>query len=172
MGSRKGLTAAFIIAVAALIAASCSTDGCMENQSSLPLAGFYNSRTKASMPLDSIQVMGIGVPGDSLLYTIGTRLTEVYLPFRATAASTSYCFHYGYKALEANEMNDTLTFHYTASPYFAGEECGAMYRYHINRLTYTRHLIDSIKIVDSLITNTATQQLNIFIATADEGADK
>ena len=157
--------------IVSLITAGCNTVGCTENQSSLPLAGFYSSSTGTTLQLDSVEVRGIGAPGDSMLYTPGTRLTEIYLPFRATATETTYLIHYCNQQLSDPSLNDTLHFVYTTSPYFAGEECGAMYRYNIQRIEYTCHLIDSIVIVDSLITNVASQQIHIFYRTSTAKED-
>lgn len=164
----------FLAVVLACFISGCNTVGCMENQSSLPLAGFYDSSTGSAIQLDSIEVKGIGAPGDSLLYVSGTRLTEIYLPFRTTASQTTFCLHYCNRQLSDPSLNDTLKFAYTAMPYFAGEECGAMYRYNVTRVEYTSNLIDSVVLVDSLITNVAVQQIHIYFRTskAEEGNDR
>ena len=67
--------------------ASCNDDSCYENGSSLPLAEFYMNGAKST--ITGITVMGIGVPGDSLLADSGS-LNEIYLPLRASTSSTSY----------------------------------------------------------------------------------
>ena len=45
-----------------------------------------------------------------------------------------------------------------------------MYRYRIDRIDYTRHLIDSIGCRDSLITNIDTEWLQIYFKIADPDA--
>lgn len=172
---RTGLFAALTASVMmACCVAGCTNGSCTENQSSLPLAGFYNSATKGTVSLDSLEIHGIGAPGDSMLYTPGTPLTEIYLPFRNGSHSTGFCISYRYRELDNPALNDTLTFGYDSSPYFAGEECGAMFRYRLKSLSHTTHLIDSITVVDSLITNKPIQQLHIFfkVTDADEGSDQ
>lgn len=155
---------AYILAGVALLAAitGCNTSGCLDNGSSLPLAGFYNTAGQA-VEIDSLAIHGIGAPGDSLLVAPGTAVSEVYLPLRSTSSTTSYVLHYAYQGLDSVAYNDTITFDYTSSPYFVSEECGAMYRYHIDRLAYTTHLIESIEITDSLITNTNLQRIKIYM---------
>ena len=60
--------------------ASCSNNGCEENSSSLPLAGFYSSQTKTSIAIDSLTVYGIGSPGDSAIIRNQSSTKQVYLP--------------------------------------------------------------------------------------------
>ena len=103
-----------------------------------------------------------------MLYSSGQALNIVYLPFRNSANETSYVFHYTQQDISGDEYNDTLTFGYESLPYFASEECGAMYRYDIKRLDYTRHLIDSVVITDSLITNTDVERIKIYFRTSSD----
>lgn len=149
-------------------AQGCNTSGCTENQNSLPLAGLYTTGADGrpqAVTIDSLEVGGVGAPGDSLLYGSGMELSQVYLPLRSTATSTSFFFHYTQEAISSDALNDTITLSYTSSPYFASEECGAVYYYHIDKMSYTRHLIDSVAIVDSLITNTDVERMKIFFRT-------
>jgi len=120
------------------------------------------------MMLDSIDLGGVGAPGDSLLVRSGESVTSLYLPFRSDAGSTSFFIHYDYKeqGLDNPEFDDVITFHYTSEPYFASEECGAYYIYHIRKLEYTTHLIDSVVIADSVITNVDLERILIYIRTA------
>lgn len=146
---------------------ACNTSGCTDNQSSLPYAGFYSSADGQSMSVDSLDINGLGAPGDTMLYVAGTSLSNVYLPFRATSDVTSYCFHYAQRGIDDSAYNDTLTFTYTSSPYFASEECGAMLRYEIKGLKYTRHLIDSIAVTDSIVTNSDIERIKIYFRTSE-----
>lgn len=149
------LVAAFLALVLAVLP-GCNTSGCTDNQSSLPLAGFYDVRGRA-VTVDSLEISGIDAPGDSVLYNGRERLSEAYLPLRAQGSSVQYRFYY--KNLE---QADTLTFDYDAFPYFASEECGAMYRYRLLAFYYTRNFIDSVAVLDSVITNSPQQQLKIY----------
>ncbi len=159
----------FILSTLLLIGvtSSCNTTGCTENQNSLPLAGFYSMTTKTSIEVDSISIGGVGVPNDSLLINNGKGISRVYLPFRTSKQSSTFFIHYEQKALSAPELNDTMTFDYTSSPIFVSEECGAMYFYRITRLTYTKHLIDSIGITDSLINNIDSERIKIYFRTTE-----
>ena len=163
-----------VIAVCSwIVVSACSNVGCTENQNSVPLAGFYSMSTKQSIMPDSIAVGGVDAPNDSLLLGPGTRASQVYLPFRSTRPSTEFYIQYKQKSLDYPWLVDTLKFDYTATPYFASEDCGAMYHYLITSFTYTRHLIDSVAVTDSLITNIDIESIQIFFRTSDpdEGDD-
>lgn len=161
-------TALLITALCALpLLEGCNTTGCTDNQNALPLAGLYSYETGKSITVDSIEIGGIGAPNDSLLYDVYEKMSVVYLPFRSTAERSSFYFRYSQQALAQHSVADTLTFTYSSSPYFVSEDCGAMYFYRITSLAYTRHVIDSIAITDSLVTNSDTERLKIFFRTGD-----
>lgn len=155
-----------IVGVISFIVYACSSDGCLENRSSIPLAGFYDSQG-SSITLDSVRITGIAEDSVPPLSEEGTRVSQVYLPMRATMDNTSWQFAYMWKYLSEYNLADTISFDYDANPYFASDECGVIYRYKITQLRYTTNLIDSIKILDSLITNIDKQQIKIYFRTAD-----
>lgn len=136
--------------------------------------GFYDYTTGQGISLDSLDFGGVGAPGDSLLIHSGQRCDKVYLPFRDGGSPTVFFIHYDYKeqGLDNPAMNDTLTFHYTTTPYFASSECGAMYIYQVSRVEYTRHLIESLEITDSLITNVERERIKLFFRTSSVSEDE
>ena len=145
--------------IAALAMAACSNDSCYDNGSSLPLATFYIGNSQQSIP--GLSIMGIGVPGDSLLAD-GKSIKEVFLPLRANATSTSYAL---WRTFNSSSMTfvvrDTITLDYQAVPYFHSSECGAMYNFDINQVTHTTHGIDSVVMMTTHITNSRTPALRI-----------
>lgn len=163
-----GVCIAVAICVSAAILPACNTDSCADNRSALPLMGFYSSSTGAQIVLDSIALGGVGAPGDSLLVSPGESVLSLYLPFRFEKTSTSFFIHYDYKeqGLDNPAFDDIVTFHYTSRPYFASEECGAYYQYMIDRVEYTTHLVDSVVVLDSLITNVDMERIRVYIRTA------
>lgn len=152
------------------VAGGCQSSDCLDLRSSIPQAGFYASYNKTLISLDSLSIGGVNAPNDSLLLRSGTPASGLYLPLRSAVPSTSFYIHYGYPGLSSDEFNDTLTLTYTSIPYFVSQECGAMYRYRIDRIDYTRHLIDSIGCRDSLITNVDTEWLQIYFKIAEPDA--
>ena len=148
---------------------SCNTTGCTDNQNSIPLAGFYSMSTGKAITVDSIGIGGVG--NDSLFYGPDDKLSQAYLPFRSADKSTAYYIRYMSRDLDFPELIDTIKFSYTSQPWFASEECGAMYRYMITGMDYTRHLIDSVGIVDSLITNAEMERIHIYFRTQEPGEE-
>ncbi len=128
-------------------------------------------QTEEPITVDSIAVGGVGAPADTLLLKPSARGSQVYLPFRSTAQETAFYIRYEQKALNFPELYDTLTFTYTSVPYFASEDCGAMYHYNITSLQYTRHLIDSVGITDSLINNLDLEKIRIYFRTQETPDD-
>lgn len=164
---------AALAAVALLPLAGCNTTGCTDNHSALPQMGFYNASTGAALTLDSLDLGGVGAPDDSLLVKSGTRVQQLYFPLRFEETSTQFRFHYDYKeqGLDDPALDDILTIRHTTEPYFASEECGAFYVYHITGIDYTRHLIDSVAVVDSLINNFDMERFKVFFRVAEEEPD-
>lgn len=164
----------FVIAVIALLALSaCNASGCLENRSSVPLAGFYAADSAgSSISLDSVQITGLGMPDSDPLVKAGTRTASVYLPMRAAEQSATWLFAYKWRDLDFPELVDTIALQYTSDPYFASVECGVIFKYRITRLDHTTHLIDSIVLADSLITNTDVERMRIYFRVATNSAPK
>lgn len=158
----------FTAAVLACAFAACNTSGCTDNRSSIPLARFYSSSSLKEISLDSLEITGVGAPDSAILVVPGTKVSEIHLPMRATAKTTAWCFAYHWADLDSPANNDTISFSYDAEPYFASDECGAMYRYRITDMTHTSHLIDSVALVSPLITNIDDVDIRIYFRTAEE----
>lgn len=129
---------------------------CYDNQNSLPKAGFYSAATGDAVTVTGIAVGGIDAPNDSLLCKPSESQSFVFLPFRPNDGETEF-------SVSANGLSDVITFWYESTPYFASAECGAIWRYRILNLEWSRNLIDSVAIVDSLITNVDSEQIKIIL---------
>lgn len=156
-----------IALVAAGAVTSCNSGGCTELRSSVPRADFYSTAGQ-SITIDSLGITGIGAPGDSVLYGPGKRLSTVTLPMPPLTNTVSWRFAYMQADLAAFGVADTITMDFDRTPWFAGEECGAMYKYRILRLAYTTNIIDSVALVDSVVINVDTPTLNIYFRTAED----
>ena len=168
---RLWLVAAAIAGIAVVMPAltGCNTAGCTDNHSALPMMGFYNMATKSPVILDSLELGGVGAPDDSLLIKSGSSVQWLYFPLRFDSEQTSFRFHYDYKeqGLDKPELDDILTIRYTSEPYFASEECGAFYVYRVTGISYTKHLIDSVAVVDSVINNIDMERFKVFFRIAE-----
>lgn len=158
----------FIAAMAGCLFPGCTDTGCLENRSSIPYAGFYSYKTGKAITIDSVEIGGVGAPNDSLLMKAANVYSNLYLPFRFEYDNTAFFIRYvSHPLVNYPQLTDTIAFFYTSTPMFVSEDCGAMYQYHIERMDYTRHLIDSVAITDSMITNTDTERIKIFFRTAE-----
>lgn len=164
---KKLLYIAAIATISGAVLAGCNTTGCTENQNSVPLAGFYSMTTGDAIGIDSLAIAGDGAPNDSLLLGPSERGTEVYLPLRADRNVTTFVIKYMQKSLADHGVEDHITFYYESTPWFASEECGAMYHYRITRVSHTSQILDSVGISDSLVTNIERQTIGLYFRTAD-----
>lgn len=169
---RKIIALTAASAAIAVAASSCNNDGCTDSRSSVPLASFADAANGKAITLDSLQIHGIGAPGDSILYKAGDKISQANLPMRSTRTQTSWCFSYKWKALDYAALNDTVTIDYTSQPFLAGDECGAMYNYTITGVTHTSHIIDSIKVAQPFVTNIGVTNLTIYFRTEGGGAEQ
>ncbi|MDE6556385.1 MAG: hypothetical protein K2K55_05420 [Duncaniella sp.] len=160
------VTSVAVAAIAGL--GGCSVIGCTENQNSIPLAGFYSSTDGKGITIDSIAVGGVDAPDDSLLLRPNQRAGQVYLPLRSNKPSTAFYFKYRQKLLAEQDIEDVILIDYESIPWFASEDCGAMYYYHITSLQYSRNIIDSVAITvdDSIIRNIEREYLRIYFRTS------
>lgn len=169
INSKYLIERAFVVApLLVALVYGCASSGCLENGTTLPLAGLYSAETGEAIAIDSLEVRGLGAPDDSVLLAPTRGTSTVYLPFRAETESVSYIFSFSIEALDFPQIYDTITFDYNSIPYLASADCGAMYIYRLNRLVYTTHLIDSVGITDSLFTNIDRQQIHIYYRTGTE----
>lgn len=163
---------AFIVGLVIWILASCSNSECYDNKNSLPLAGFYSSSTRPqAISLDSISILGIDVPGDSILQDSVRGISEVYLPFRIDQNFTTYEIRYLSGVAGQLGLNDLITFNYEIIPMFVSSACGAVYYYKITSIDYTQTFIDSVVCPTGEITNANVENLKIYFRVNTEEED-
>lgn len=139
---------------------SCNDDSCYENGSSLPLAELYVGSTRTTVT--GLTIKGIGAPGDSLLAD-SSSINEIYLPLRASVSSTRYALTRHIAAYgDIIIVNDTLTIDYEPIAYFHSKECGAMFNFDIHQVSHTHHGIDSVVVLNQLVTNSTVPSLRIY----------
>lgn len=156
-------TLAATTAIVVSLLAGCSDPGCLDNKSSLPLAGFYDYATLQPLTAHNISVGAVGAPEDSLLIDNGSAMST-YLPFNIGENSTVFFIRYLGEGLDDPAMFDTLTFVYERLPYYASEDCGVMYKYDVKEFTSTYHRIDSVSLVRPMIDNLESQSIHLFFA--------
>lgn len=152
-----------LVLPAIVIGAACSTDECLDNKNSLPLAGFYSSDTEPKqVSLDSISIYGVDVPGDSVLQDSVRGLNQSYLPFRIDQNSTTYVIQYLTGAAGVLRIRDTITFNYEIQPWFVSSACGVIYKYKMESIVCSHHFIDSVTCPLGTIDNANIENLKIY----------
>lgn len=164
MGKILVIAATVVLTLGAVLT-GCNSGGCTELRSSVPKATFYSSTTGTAISIDSLRITGVGVPGDSVLYGPKERLTTILLPMPALTDTVQWEIAYMQSALAVYGIADTLTLRYDRTPWFAGEECGAMYKYDITGVDCTTYLIDSVVVVNPHVANIDANTLNIYFRT-------
>lgn len=160
--------AAFFI-IAALTLACCSSDECDGNKNALPLAGFYDSSSPLeAVTLDSLDIIGVGAPGDQEIIEKGSPVSQVYLPFRLDSDTTVIAIRYMQEHLSQFNVTDTITFRYERIPFFVSAACGAMYNFRITDIECTGLLIDSVTCPVGTITNANMENLRIYFKIAPD----
>lgn len=153
-----------------IFAIGCNPDECYDNQNALPLAGFYDSSdTLTQVSVDSLEVYGIGAPGDSILSDGRRAKTELYLPFRLVSDTTTYVFRYLHERLAASDITDTVSFIYTREPRLVSASCGVSYLFTMQKIEFTRQLIDSVTCPFGFISNKPITNLKIFFRVDHSG---
>ena len=151
------------------VVSACSNSECYDNKNSLPLAGFYSSTVSPkAISLDSISILGIGAPGDSVLQDSVRSLSEVYLPFRIDQNSTTYQIRYLGGTAGLLKIMDEITFNYDIVPMFVSSACGAVYYYKMKSIEHTENFIDSVVCPTGEITNANIENLKIYFRVESE----
>lgn len=160
----RSLLFSVLFPIVLVLVAGCD-ESCNDNRNALPLAGFYtvDSLGRAeNAQVDSLEVYGLGAPGDSVLSAASERKSELYLPFRIDSDRTVYVF-----ALKGRgtTVRDTVTFDYTPVARFASAECGVSYVFHIHEISCGGALLDSVTCPDGFIDNANVENLKIYFRT-------
>lgn len=81
---------------------------------------------------------------------------DLSLPLRYTADSTVLVFRY------SKTLTDTLVVYQTNTPYFLSMDCGYQMKQSIKDVNYSRHSLDSIRIVNKEAGIYGTENLKLF----------
>ena len=104
--------------------------------------------------LDSLTVTAFGT--DSIIINNQKKVHDLSLPLRYTADSTVLVFRY------SKTLTDTLVVYQTNTPYFLSMDCGYQMKQSIKDVNYSRHSLDSIRIVNKEAGIYGTENLKLF----------
>ena len=152
------ITGAFLFPILSVVI-SCSeeADGSMATRAMMQCY-FYTldpeTEVVSNDTLDSLTVTAFGT--DSIIINNQKKVHDLSLPLRYTADSTVLVFRY------SKTLTDTLVVYQTNTPYFLSMDCGYQMKQSIKDVNYSRHSLDSIRIVNKEAGIYGTENLKLF----------
>lgn len=141
----------FIYLIFFLIAATACKEVFEAPPQALLQASFYNSTTNKAMS-PSVTALGVGLDSllcrDAIAYNLLMPLT--------IKDTTLYI-------IWLDSKSDSIIFLHETTQKYASMETGFYYEYKLRSVRFTHNRIDSIKIVDSLITTKWNENIKLYI---------
>jgi len=136
---------------------SCEGDGiCTQSVVSVVNAGFYGWDGEQEVDVFVHDFTLFGEGRDSLLYDSKNTVTKFSFPMDMNAVSSTMI-------LQADSLIDTLVMDYAVVPVLVSYECGFTNTFEVSGLSYTRHLIDSISMINNVANVDNEENLKIFL---------
>ena len=152
------ITGAFLFPILSVVI-SCSEEAdCSMATRAMMQCYYYTLATETEVvsndTLDSLTVTAFGT--DSIIINNQKKVHALSLPLRYTADSTVLVFRY------SKTLTDTLVVYQTNTPYFLSMDCGYQMKQSIKDVNYSRHSLDSIRIVNKEAGIYGTENLKLF----------
>ena len=152
------ITGAFLFPILSVVI-SCSEEAdCSMATRAMMQCYFYTldpeTEVVSNDTLDSLTVTAFGT--DSIIINNQKKVHDLSLPLRYTADSTVLVFRYN------KTLTDTLVVYQTNTPYFLSMDCGYQMKQSIKDVNYSRHSLDSIRIVNKEAGIYGTENLKLF----------
>ena len=152
------ITGAFLFPILSVVI-SCSEEAdCSMATRAMMQCYFYTldpeTEVVSNDTLDALTVTAFGT--DSIIINNQKKVHDLSLPLRYTADSTVLVFRY------SKTLTDTLVVYQTNTPYFLSMDCGYQMKQSIKDVNYSRHSLDSIRIVNKEAGIYGTENLKLF----------
>ena len=152
------ITGAFLFPILSVVI-SCSEEAdCSMATRAMMQCYFYTldpeTEVVSNDTLDSLTVTAFGT--DSIIINNQKKVHDLSLPLRYTLDSTVLVFRY------SKTLTDTLVVYQTNTPYFLSMDCGYQMKQSIKDVNYSRHSLDSIRIVNKEAGIYGTENLKLF----------
>ena len=152
------ITGAFLFPILSVVI-SCSEEAdCSMATRAMMQCYFYTldpeTEVVSNDTLDSLTVTAFGT--DSIIINNQKKVHDLSLPLRYTDDSTVLVFRY------SKTLTDTLVVYQTNTPYFLSMDCGYQMKQSIKDVNYSRHSLDSIRIVNKEAGIYGTENLKLF----------
>ena len=156
----KKITHFFIFILLSLLMiqfVACAEDAdCSSTSRRMMYASFYKkASTSVRDTIDTLTVKAFGT--DSILVNKDVKVSSEILPLNWTTDSTVLVFNY-----VSLGKKDTIRVHHTNVPTFVSMECGYSMEQTISKVTYTKHVLDSIYLAYKTANSDAIQNIKIY----------
>jgi len=122
-----------------------------------PLFNFVTKSTLKEKSFDSLTVVALNtVRGDSIIIDNEKNVTSATLPLSYVKNKTALVFKY------SKDTIDTVWVTHTNTEHFISMDRGVAMFYHIDKVEHTKHLIDSIAIVNSEVNINEKENIRIY----------
>jgi hypothetical protein len=99
---------------------------------------YEEDKTVSKVALNKLTVTAFET--DSIIINAQANVQGVLLPLRYTKETTVFVLHYG----DEGEQKDTIQISHHNTSHFVSLECGYDMQQSVTKVTYTRHVLDSI----------------------------
>ena len=152
------ITGAFLFPILSVVI-SCSEEADCSIATRAMMQSYYytldpETEVVSNDTLDSLTVTAFGT--DSIIINNQKKVHDLSLPLRYTADSTELVLRY------SKTLTDTLVVYQTNTPYFLSMDCGYQMKQSIKDVNYSRHSLDSIRIVNKEAGIYGTENLKLF----------
>lgn len=152
------ITGAFLFPILSVVISCQEEADCSMATRAMMQCYFYTldpeTEVVSNDTLDSLTVTAFGT--DSIIINNQKKVHDLSLPLRYTADSTVLVFRY------SKTLTDTLVVYQTNTPYFLSMDCGYQMKQSIKDVNYSRHSLDSIRIVNKEAGIYGTENLKLF----------
>ncbi|MFO8236551.1 MAG: DUF6452 family protein [Bacteroidales bacterium] len=93
---------------------------------------------------------------DSIFADSLGNVSQITIPLDPSRESCIY-------VLDADSLQDTLTFLYDSDVEFVSQDCGFKSTFELNSVNHTYHFIDSVNIIQTTVNSTDANNLEIFL---------
>jgi hypothetical protein len=144
-----------LLVLSGLAITACDSEGpCSTNVISRVNAGIYtlSGGKESALTVGQLSLYALSRP-DSVLQ--GSNVREFDFPLSMHEESTSY-------VMTADTVTDTLELSYTSNLVWLSTACGFTASFTIREVNHTRHFIDSISLVNTIVDLYDVENLKIF----------
>lgn len=137
---------------------ACESNDCMLSSESYCSMTFVDGQGTAVKLQDTLTVSSTA---DVVIINRKLGADGMELPLSYTASVDTFFLHY------STRLADTLWVEHQNLPYFSSMDCGTVMHYKLLGIKSTNHLIDSVRVIDSEVTNMLKKNVKIYFTVSN-----